>query len=143
MLKDDNFPTAMTAIQKAAWISFKKVIENFLGNHRSDDYKILISTMIRNFAKMGCNMSYKLHFLHNHSDQFPENCGVFSDEHGERFHQDIKNIEQSYQGRWKVAMMADYCWMLKRESQHRGTKRKRNPIRRSFEDKRVRYKRKK
>ena len=33
MLKNDNFPTTMTAIQKAAWISFKKVIENFLGNH--------------------------------------------------------------------------------------------------------------
>ena len=44
-------------------------------------------------------MSYKLHFLHNHSDQFPENCGDFSDEHGERFHQDIKNKEQRYQGR--------------------------------------------
>ncbi|CAB0034539.1 unnamed protein product [Trichogramma brassicae] len=33
--------------------------------------------------------------------------------------------------------MADYCWMLKRESQHKGTKRKRQPLRRTFEEKKM------
>jgi len=34
-------------------------------------------------------MSLKIHFLHSHLDFFPSNLGDFSDEHGERFHQDI------------------------------------------------------
>ena len=40
-------------------------------------------------------------------------------------------------------MMADCCWMLKRESENRVIKRVRDPLDRSFENKRVRYKRKK
>ncbi|GBM72637.1 hypothetical protein AVEN_238222-1 [Araneus ventricosus] len=41
---------------------------------------------------------------------------LVSDEQGERFHQDIKEMERRYQGRWDVNMMADYCWCLKRDS---------------------------
>jgi hypothetical protein len=44
------------------------------------------------------NMSTKLHFLHAHLDYFPENLGDVSDEHGERFHQDILIMEKRYQG---------------------------------------------
>jgi hypothetical protein len=29
-----------------------------------------------------------------------------------RFHQDIKEMERTYQGRWNVNMMGDYCWAL-------------------------------
>ncbi|GFU98556.1 uncharacterized protein TNCV_3653871 [Trichonephila clavipes] len=61
-------------------------------------------------------MSVKVHFLHSHLDYFSENLGAVSEEQGERFHQDIKEMERRYQGRWKVNMMADYCWMLKREN---------------------------
>jgi hypothetical protein len=61
-------------------------------------------------------MSLKLHFLHFHLDYFPENLGDLSEEQGERFHQDVKEMEISYQGRWDVSMMADYCWSIKREA---------------------------
>ncbi|GFU57687.1 uncharacterized protein TNCV_3638421 [Trichonephila clavipes] len=61
-------------------------------------------------------MSVKVHFLHSHLDYFPENVGAVSEEQGERFHQDIKEMERRYQGRWNVNMMADYCWMLKGEN---------------------------
>ena len=61
-------------------------------------------------------MSIKLHFLHCHLANFPENLGATSDEQGERFHQDLKVIEERYQGRWDVHMMADYCWSIKRDS---------------------------
>ena len=44
-------------------------------------------------------MSIKVHFLHNHLDRFPANCGDVSDEQVERFHQDIKEMETRYQGR--------------------------------------------
>ena len=49
---------------------------------------------------------------------FPENLGSMSDEQGERFHQDMKEIETMYhyQGCWDYAViMADYCWTLKRD----------------------------
>ena len=42
-------------------------------------------------------MSLKIHFLHSHLDFFPENCGEVSDEHGERFHEDISSKEKRYQ----------------------------------------------
>ena len=44
-------------------------------------------------------MSLKIHFLHNHLHQFPENCGAFSDEHGEKFHQELAVLEKRYRGK--------------------------------------------
>ena len=61
-------------------------------------------------------MSIKLHFLHGHLINFPENTVAASDEQGERFHQDLKVMEERYQGRWDVHMMADYCWSIKPDS---------------------------
>jgi len=58
-------------------------------------------------------MSLKIHFLESHLDFFPENLGEVSDEHGERFNQDIMAIVKQYQGKWTSSMLADYCWTLK------------------------------
>lgn len=91
--------------------------------------------MVSNFGELGCLMNLKLHFLDSHIDEFPKNLGDFSEEQGERFHQDIKEIERRHQGHWDVNMMADYCWSLKRDQVSKGTKRKRHPLRRSFEKK--------
>ena len=35
---------------------------------------------------MGCRMSMKVHMLDTHLDEFKENLGAYSEEHGERFH---------------------------------------------------------
>ena len=56
-----------------------------------------------------------MHFLHSHLDYFPENCGDYSEEQGERFHQDISCMEERYQDRWDVNMLFDYCWCLKQD----------------------------
>ena len=88
-------------------------------------------------------MSVKLHFLHSHLEYFPDNLGYYSEEQGERFHQALNVMERRYQAVWGVNIMADYCWMLKRESENRGIKRVRDPLQRSFENKRVHCKRKK
>jgi hypothetical protein len=40
-------------------------------------------------------MSLKVHFLNAHLDYFPENLGAVSEEQGERFHQDIKEIKHN------------------------------------------------
>ena len=55
-----------------------------------------------------------------------------SDEQGERFHQDVKEMETRYQARWDTVIMANYCWNLKRdlpaiEHSRRSKKRKFKP----------------
>ena len=56
------------------------------------------------------------HFLHSHLDFCSENLGDESDEHGERFHQQMKVMETRYQGLRNEAMIDDYCWFLIRET---------------------------
>ncbi len=137
LMKDDEFEKSMTKTEKNAWFSFKEVVYNFLGNYRDTKYETIVSTMLSHFRKLGCLMSLKLHYLFSHLDYFPENVGAFSEEMGERFHQDLKEKERHYQGRWDTTMMADYCWSLKRndELQHHS----RRSQKRSFECKRERF----
>lgn len=142
LFKDETFVSVMDDQEKASWLSFKEVCTKFLGNTRDADYKNIVANMITNFQRSGCLMNLKLHFLDSHLDQFPENNGDFSEEQGERFHQDLKEFERRFQGQWGVNMFADYCWMLRRETQQRGKKRSRNPLHRSFEEKRVRKRQK-
>ena len=61
-------------------------------------------------------MSIKVHYLDSHLDRFPENLGDLSEEQGERFHQDIKIIEERYQGKWNANMVTVYCWNLQRDN---------------------------
>jgi hypothetical protein len=56
------------------------------------------------------------HFLSSHVDIFSENCGSVSDEHGERFRQDIATVEGRYKGKWSPSVFTDYCWTLMRDS---------------------------
>ena len=39
---------------------------------------------------------------------------TIGDEQGERFHQDLKFMEDRYKGRWDISILADYCWSIKR-----------------------------
>lgn len=115
LFNDPQFICHMTSVECNAWRSFKEVAKHFLGNTKSENYKEVVSEMLECFRKLGSNMSVKLHFLHSHIDKFPENLGDYSEEQGERFHQDIKLMEERYQGRWDDHMMADYCWNLIRD----------------------------
>jgi len=54
--------------------------------------------------------------LFSHLDFFPLNCGHVSDEHVERFHQDISVMEHRYKGKYSAAILGNYCWMMKRDS---------------------------
>jgi hypothetical protein len=88
-------------------------MKNFLGNHKAENYHEIVSDLLTAYKPKGCNMSLKVHFLRL-SDFFPEILGAVSDEHGERFHQDISNMEKRYQSKWSLSMLAEYCWTLKR-----------------------------
>ncbi|GBM69221.1 hypothetical protein AVEN_210442-1 [Araneus ventricosus] len=94
MMKDEKFETKMETNERKAWESFKLVITSFLGNKKDPNYKSIVEEMIKNFKILGCSMSLKIHFLNSHLDYFPENLGAVSEEQGERFRQDIKEMER-------------------------------------------------
>ncbi|UYV78509.1 hypothetical protein LAZ67_16001816 [Cordylochernes scorpioides] len=105
----------LNEVEAAAWNSFRNVCKNFLGNVMAENYRDLVNELLLSYKALRCNMSLKIHFLHSHLDFFPENLGAVSDEHGERFHQDISSIKKRYQGKWSPGLLADYCWTLKRD----------------------------
>ncbi|UYV84654.1 hypothetical protein LAZ67_X002984 [Cordylochernes scorpioides] len=76
----------------------KNVCKNFLENVKAENYSDLVNELLLFYKALGCNMSLKIHFLHSHLDFFPDNLGTVSEEHGERFHQDISSMEKRYQG---------------------------------------------
>ena len=76
---------------------FEKYFKNFLGNKRSNHYELLVNNLMEEYKIMGCRMSLKMHFLHSHLDFFSPNMGDVSEEHGERFYQDISDMERRYQ----------------------------------------------
>jgi len=88
----------------------------FLGNFKAAHFRELVQDLMDSYEQLGCNMLLKMHFLFSHLDFFPLNCGDVSDEHGERFHQDISLMEHRYKGKWSAAMLGDYCWMMKRDA---------------------------
>ena len=115
MLKDTDFEELLNLKELRAWEAFKSVSSGFLDNTRVPDYQACIEKLLKSNEDMGCRMSLKIHFLHSYLNFFPPNLGAVSDEHGERFHQDITKMECNYQGKWNPGMMGDFCWMLLRD----------------------------
>lgn len=128
LMRDPNFVTKMNAAEVRAWNAFSNVVRNFLGNRKAENAGDIVEEMLLSFQALGCRMSIKIHYLHSHLAAFPENMGDMSEEQGERFHQDIKVMEERYQGRWDSNMMADYCWSIMRDipgAEHRRSSKKR------------------
>ena len=96
---DETFITHLKRKEKLALESFKKVFDDFLGNHCSEDYVQVVNDLLSHYHDMGCKMSLKVHVLHSHLDFWGENLGDVSDEHGERFHQDISVMERRFKGK--------------------------------------------
>ena len=99
LINDPAFVDSMSEAERSAWTSFVLLVRNFLGNHKAEDYVELVNNMLDNFKHLGCHMSIKVHYLHSHLDRFPENLGDTSKQQGERFHQDIKTMEDRYKRR--------------------------------------------
>ena len=115
LIKCKKFSSLMTEVEKRAWNAFVTIVKEFLGNTKAGNYKDFVETLLDSFHALGCNMSINVHFLKSHLNEFLANIGDVNYEHGERFHQDIKVMEERYQGRWNTYMMADYCWSIRRE----------------------------
>ena len=93
--------------EKAAWLSFLAVTQNFLGNKKADSYHVLVTTMLLAYRDLGYKMIIKLHLLHSHFDKFSNKPKAVSDEQDEWFHQDLMIMEHCYH--MEKNMMADSC----------------------------------
>ncbi|GBM38649.1 hypothetical protein AVEN_37448-1 [Araneus ventricosus] len=96
LFRDPKFEKFLRSKEKQVWEAFYQVSTNFLGNDKAENYKDLFEDILAIFEDFSCNMSLKIHFLDSRFNSFPDNCGQVSDEHGERFHQDIANIEKRF-----------------------------------------------
>ena len=56
--------------KKAAWVGFKAVCANFVGNVRAKNYQEIINIMLRAYKHMGFYISVKIHFVHYYLDLF-------------------------------------------------------------------------
>lgn len=65
-----------------------------LDNTKDLDYKSIVADFMQILRILIYNMSIKLNFKYSHVDYFSENLGSLSEKQGERFHQDIKEIER-------------------------------------------------
>jgi len=110
-MDDLHFESLLNETELATWYSFINVVKNILETRVH-----LVERMADSFRKMGCNMSVKLHLLHSHLEFFVSNMAAVTDEHGERFHQEICSMERRYNGKFIPSMLADYCWNLVRET---------------------------
>ena len=84
-----------------AWTSFVGVVKNY-------------NESLEKELKSLHDMNIKVWFLHDHLDEFLYNYNDVSDEQEERFHQDIKTIEEREQGRSNKRMMAYFGWSIKK-----------------------------
>ena len=85
MLASEELQEQMSDWERNAWQAFRMIVEGFLGNHRRDDYAMVVSNLIESYEKLGCRMSLKLHSLHSQLDFFRDSSGNVSEEHGEGF----------------------------------------------------------
>ena len=122
LISMDDFCAFLSPDQFAVWNKIINVIENFLGNKRSQNYKDIVQDMINSLKLIGVNMSLKIYFLKDHLDDFPPNCGDYSEEMGEKFHQDIKSMEDRYDGKNLCHMLGEYCWFLCRDKESQTNK---------------------
>jgi hypothetical protein len=53
---------------------------------KAANFRQLVEDLLNSYEKLGCDMSFNMHFLHSHLDFFPPKCGAVSNKHGECFH---------------------------------------------------------
>ena len=75
------------------------VVENFLGENNSCNYVELVNSTLVSYKQLNAYMSITIYFPFSQLEKFPENIGSVNDEQGERFHQDMRDMEKKHQGR--------------------------------------------
>ena len=70
LMQDRQFDKDLNEIERNAWLSFKRICKDFLGNHKAANYQNVVQDLLTSYKAMGCNVSMKIHFLESHLDFF-------------------------------------------------------------------------
>ena len=70
LTQDKQFDAGPNETERNAWLSFKRICKDFLGNHKAANYQDFVQDLLTLYKAMGCNMSLKIHFLESHLDFF-------------------------------------------------------------------------
>ena len=70
--------------------------------------------MLSHLKKLRDNMSLKIHFLDAHLDLFPDVLGHFSDEQGERFHQNTAFAKECFKKEKNCHLLGYYFWRIRK-----------------------------
>jgi len=95
--KDACFVQSGTDTESSAGQSFVLVTRNFLGNRKV--YQGLVEDMLSKFKDLGLKNEYQGSLSVQPLRSFFGNFGIQSEGHRVRFHQDIKDMEESSQSR--------------------------------------------
>ena len=61
-MKSDLFEYLLTETGTSAWLIFKVICLNFLGNIKAENYKELVKDLLNAYQIVGCNKSLKSFF---------------------------------------------------------------------------------
>jgi len=71
LMQDNQFDEDVNETERSAWLSFKRICKDSLGNRKAADYQDVVQDLLTSYKAMGCNMSLKIHFLESHLYFFP------------------------------------------------------------------------
>ena len=57
LFKDQQFEAVLSDKEKAAWQSFEKFANGFLGNFKAENFRVLVQDPVDSYERLGCNMS--------------------------------------------------------------------------------------
>ena len=110
IINDDLSEHLLTETEKSAWLTFRAVCLNFLGNIKAENYNELVENKLNAYQTMRCNMSLKIHFyIHT---------GTYSLSTWAQWATNMwkgSTMEKRYVGKSSQNMLADYCWNLNEE----------------------------
>ena len=66
LMQDKQFDEDLNEAERNAWLSFKRICKNFLGNHKAANYKDVVQDLLASYKAMGCNLSLQIHFLESY-----------------------------------------------------------------------------
>lgn len=122
LIDDQTFYNFLNDQESYAWESFCLYTKEFLCSiERPENYVDLAKNLNESFGSLKHNMSLKVHLAVQHVDFFQISCARFTEQPGERFHQDYKKIIERFAAvGLGITSLADYLWLLKRESNDLG-----------------------
>jgi len=71
LIQDKQFGDDLNKTERNAWLSFKRICEDFLGNHKAANYQDVVQGLLTSYKAIGCNLNLKIQFLESHLDFFP------------------------------------------------------------------------